>query len=188
MLRDAGKPVEEPFDSFRALDSKLSVLQKQFTEVRRGLQMGEPAETKQWADAVHATAQTASSIETIARKLRVRYLHRRQRYGAKVFRLLESQASSTRHQIMRLESSGGRVKKTKATDRASAAILKLIQQYQAVSAGYENSHCTRRKWPCCVPRKSGIGASSTQGCKWGCVANRATCKKGFLGTRLRGTH
>lgn len=183
MLREVETPLEEPFDSFRALDSNLSLLQKQFTEVRRGLQMGLPAETKQWADAVHATARTASSIETIARKLKVHYLHSRQTYGAKVFRQLESRASSSQRQIMRLETSPG-AGKAKAADAVSASILKLIEQYQAVSAGYEKSHCTRRKWPCCLPKRSATGASSTPGCKWECVGKQATCKKGFLGTRL----
>ena len=183
MLRDTGKPVEEPFDSFRTMDSELSVLQKQFTEVRRGLQMGAPAETKQWADAIHATAQTASSIEAIARKLKVRYLRSRQKFGAKVFRQLELRASSTRRHIMRLESSTGTVAKTKAADNASASILKLIQQYQAVSAGYENSHCSRGKWACCLPRRS-AGPGSTPGCKWECVQKRARCRKGFLATPL----
>jgi len=183
MLLETGKPVEEPFDSFRTMDSKLSILQKQFTEVRRRVQMGAPAETKQWADATHATLQTASSIELIARKLKVRYLRSRQRFGAKVFRRLELRASSTRRCIMRLESSTGTVARTKAADKASTSILNLIQQYQAVSAGYENSHCSRGKWPCCLPRGS-ASAGSAPGCKWECVQQRARCRKGFLGTPL----
>src|ERR1043166_9050940 len=84
---------EEPFDSFRRLDSQLSVLQNQFTEVRRGLQMGGPAETKQWLNAVHASSQTTLSIQAIARKLTARYRHRRERFGVKVFGRLELRAS-----------------------------------------------------------------------------------------------
>jgi hypothetical protein len=187
MLRNTGKPVEEPFDSFRAMDSELSALQKQFTEVRRGLQIGSPVETKQWADAIHASAQAASSIETIARKLKVRYLRSRQKFGANVFRELELRASSTRRDIMRLESSSGKIAKTKAADDASASILKLIQQYQAVSAGYESSHCNRGKWACCQPRKS-ASPGSTPGCKWECVQKRARCRKGFLATPLSRPH
>ena len=184
MLRETGKPVEEPFDSFRSMDSELSVLQKQFMEVR--VQLGAPAETKQWADAIHATAQTASSLEVISRKLKVRYLRSRQKYGAKVFRQLEMRASSTGRLITQLESSRGTATKAKATDNASASILKLIQQYQAVSAGYENSHCNRAKWACCLPSQS-ASPGSAPGCKWECVQQRARCKKGFLATRLSRT-
>src|SRR3954464_12016373 len=64
---------EEPFDSFRKIDSELSILQKQFTEVRRGVEMGGPAETKEWVNLIHTTEQTTSSIEAIARKLALHY-------------------------------------------------------------------------------------------------------------------
>lgn len=175
--------VEEPFDSFRLIDSKLSELQTQFTEVQRGLQMGWPAETKHWADEVHAAARTASSIEEIARKLKVRYLRRHRRYGTRIFRLLELRASATRHQMALLGRSSGKAEKTRAADNAAAALLKLIYQYQAVSAGYENSHCNRGKIACCVPRKS--SGSGSSGCKWECVQSRARCKSGFPADPLK---
>ena len=175
-----GAPREEPFDSFRRLDSELSTLQNQFTEVRRGVQMGAPAESKQWLDAVHATEKTTSSIATVVRKLVVRYRRVHRRFGVKVFTRLQLRTSSVRLALTRLENSG-RMEKTKAADDVSGAILGLIRQYQAVSAGYEKTHC-KRKLPCCVPRK--LDPDSSPGCKWECVQNPATCKRGFLGSRL----
>lgn len=177
----ARKQAEEPFDTFRLVDSRLSTLQKQLAEVRNlqaAADSGDPNRAKQWANAAHQMTRSAATIEAIARKLKLRYRGTRQRYGARLFRLLELRASSMRLQTVHLTGSKGANARTKAIQKTSELLLTLIEQFQAISGGYENSHC--KTFACCTPKKTG----RSLGCKWECVPARTSCRKGFLSSSV----
>jgi len=178
---------EEPFDSFRVLDGKLTSLQRQFADVQEIVpevaRIGaiDNAKAEQWRSALQATALTAASIENLARRQKTRCLRTRQAYGARLFRSLEQRAFLVRKPILELQGKLRTEEMKPLIDEASKSILSLIQQYQAVSAGYENVHCVRAQWPCCLPKKVG---KASYGCKCQCVQRPATCRKGFRGTRV----
>jgi hypothetical protein len=165
----------EPFTSFRLIDKQLSKL-------------NDRAATFKTQPAGAARNRDRSAIQTVLSAIRARaaglvgiYKTRGDRFGAKLFSRIESDAIAASRDLSLTELAKTRAERKHALDRFSAATLKLVLDYQAVSANYGANHCSPRQWACCEPKNDPeTNRGPTAACKWTCVPNRSSCS-GFLG-------
>jgi len=188
--------VNEPFQSFRTIDGKLTLLNNQVLELTntvdhlkntspkhgRGARSAPP-----WARQIRQMRRPVFTIQVITARLRSMYRRRHQPFGIRVFSTLHKKAITVDR---RLEAVG------KAQDAGTAknsvadlkqAVLALVLQFQAASGGYGALHCSPGMWACCEPKKreAGIGAAPEGACKWTCAQRTRQCTTGFLGPRTR---
>jgi hypothetical protein len=184
----------EPFNSFRSLDAQLSVLDRQFTNVKsdgdsiakiRNLKARRRAYTGlQRSKTARELRSTVAAIQASTHALSTRARVRKSRYGRITFRGLDRRAIAMKKSL-----AGWTVANTPRQSRTSLqsfsqAMISFVLQFQAVSGGYGALQCRPGDWTCCHPRDTRVrGVAGLNGCKWVCVEKAARCRSGCLGPR-----
>ena len=165
----------EPFSSFRIIDKQLSKLDERANTFRT-----QPAGAAR-NRSLREMRAAIGAIRARAARLVGIYKGRRDRFGVKMFSQLERDAIAASRDLSFTQQAKTRAERRRALDRFSAATLKLVLDYQAVSSNYGANHCSPRQWACCEPKKDPeTNRGPTAACKWTCVPNRSSCS-GFLG-------
>ena len=165
----------EPFSSFRFIDKQLSKLNERavtFTTRSAGAARNRD---------LSAMRSAISAIRARSARLVGVYKARHDRFGVKMFSQLERDCIAVSRDLSLTQRAKTRAERRRALDRFSAATLKLVLDYQAVSSNYGANHCSPRQWACCEPKNDPeTNRGPTAACKWTCVPNRSSCS-GFLG-------
>jgi hypothetical protein len=165
----------EPFTSFRLMDKQLSKLDERAAIFKT--QSAGARRNRNLRDMRSAIA----AIRARATRLVHLYKARHDRFGVKMFSALERDAATASRALSKTQSAKTVAERKLAVDRFSAATLRLVLAYQAVSANYGANHCTPRQWACCEPKNDPeTNKGPTAACKWACVPDKRSCS-GFLG-------
>ena len=172
----------EPFESFRLLDRRLTQLDQ---ELRQATQVAvQSKHSRAWVKPARRARASALAVRSIGRRLRLRYGGTRRRFADRLFRPLEHSAAMTAADIRRALAAKTRARAVARLRAASSERLALVLHYQAVSGGYAALRCGGGEWACCEPKRledpvPGVKAA----CNWGCARNRSACRAGVLGPR-----
>jgi hypothetical protein len=192
-LADANKQ-GEPFNTFRSLDAKLSLLDAQFSQLRGEVEKVSKVHNrkrraqsfKQLRNSKNSRQirSTVSSISTTVRGLASSKAMRKSRYGKTLMRALTRRATSMKrslHEVMVATTS----KQANTELRSfSTALLGFVLQFQALSGGYGALQCEPGEWTCCGRKKvRTTGRAALNGCMWLCVKRPKACRSGCLGPR-----
>ena len=180
----------EPFQSFRMLDTKLTLLAQQqealnvaFNPVQVGSR-SEAANSERRTTASNMDS-TAAGIVLVAGGLERLYQRRHQRFGVQMFRALRIRAEEVQRGVSAVAEAQTRSAAESAAMRLDEGVVSLVVQFQAASGGYGAARCSAGAWTCCEPKRSKDLLQSEQvACMWGCVRMAQTCT-GFLGPRIR---
>ena len=180
----------EPFQSFRMLDTKLTLLAQQqealnvaFNPVQVGSR-SEAANSERRTTASNMDS-TAAGIVLVAGGLERLYQRRHQRFGVQMFRALRIRAEEVQRGVSAVANAQTRSAAESAAMRLDEGVVSLVVQFQAASGGYGAARCSAGAWTCCEPKRSKDLLQSEQvACMWGCVRMAQTCT-GFLGPRIR---
>ena len=180
----------EPFESFRMLDTKLTLLAQQqealnvaFNPVQVGSR-SEAANSERRTTASNMDS-TAAGIVLVAGGLERLYQRRHQRFGVQMFRALRIRAEEVQRGVGAVATAQTRSAAESAAMRLDEGVVSLVVQFQAASGGYGAARCSAGAWTCCEPKRSKDLLQSEQvACMWACVRRAQTCT-GFLGPRIR---
>ena len=180
----------EPFQSFRMLDTKLTLLAQQqealnvaFNPVQVGSR-SEAANSERRTTASNMDS-TAAGIVLVAGGLERLYQRRHQRFGVQMFRALRIRAEEVQRGVSAVAEAQTRSAAESAAMRLDEGVVSLVVQFQAASGGYGAARCSAGAWICCEPKRSKDLLQSEQvACMWACVRRAQTCT-GFLGPRIR---
>jgi len=180
----------EPFQSFRMLDTKLTLLAQQqealnvaFNPVQVGSR-SEAANSERRTTASNMDS-TAAGIVLVAGGLERLYQRRHQRFGVQMFRALRIRAEEVQRGVSAVANAQTRSAAESAAMRLDEGVVSLVVQFQAASGGYGAARCSAGAWTCCEPKRSKDLLQSEQvACMWACVRTAQTCT-GFLGPRIR---
>jgi len=180
----------EPFESFRMLDTKLTLLAQQqealnvaFNPVQVGSR-SEAANSERRTTASNMDS-TAAGIVLVAGGLERLYQRRHQRFGVQMFRALRIRAEEVQRGVSAVAKAQTRSAAESAAMRLDEGVVSLVVQFQAASGGYGAARCSAGAWTCCEPKRSKDLLQSEQvACMWACVRTAQTCT-GFLGPRIR---
>src|SRR6202043_743965 len=181
----------EPFQSFRMLDTKLTLLAQQqealnvaFNPVPEGSR-SEAANSERRTTTSSNMNSTAAGIVLVAGGLERLYQRRYQRFGVEMFRALRNRAEEVQRGVSAVATAQTRRHAESAAKRLDEGIVSLVVQFQAASGGYGATRCSPGAWTCCEPKRSkDLLQSEPVACMWGCVRTAQTCT-GFLGPRIR---
>jgi hypothetical protein len=166
---------KEPFTSFRIIDQQLSKLDARATSLKT-----QPADSLHFRDLRDMRAAIGVIHTRVARLVGI-YKARGDRFGVKMFSAIATDADAVARALSKTQVAKTRVERKLAADRFSAAMLKLVLRYQAVSSNYGANHCSARQWSCCEPKNDPeTNRGPAAACKWTCVPKRSSCS-GFLG-------
>jgi hypothetical protein len=175
---------EEPFRSFRMLDTKLSLLTNQQDALKAAFNPGSgSAPSGRQTRAARSMNSTSAEIGSIARRLERLYEGRHQGFGVQTFRLMRVSAQEIQRDISAVTKAqtGGAL--DLAVKRLDERVVSVVVQFQAVSGEYGAVRCSPGAWTCCQPKRSKDPREQIA-CVWGCVPSADRCK-GFLGPRIR---
>ncbi len=180
----APQRANEPFDSFRVLDSKLSLLDQQLAALKATVSSAKPAGTRTpWVSTARRMRATIASIEHTSRKLALRYRRTHHPYGVRAFTRIEHTAAGLTKAVRQVQMARTEREARARVDGAAHALLPVVMEYQHVSGGYGAVHCSPRQWACCEPRPDVASrAGKDDACAWECVQQVRSCK-GFPGPR-----
>ena len=181
----------EPFQSFRMLDAKLTLLAHQqealnaaFNPVQAGSRGG-GANSERGTTPFSDMNSTAAGIVLLAGGLERLYQRRQQPFGFQMFRALRIRAEEVQRAVSAVAKAQTRSAAESAAMRLDEGVVSLVVQFQAASGGYGAARCSAGAWTCCEPKRSKDLLQSEQvACMWGCVRTAQTCT-GFLGPRIR---
>jgi hypothetical protein len=172
----------EPFQTFRAMDARLSAVD---VELTRAQQVAERThQKKDWIEAARKARAAAISVDTLARRLRLRYRGPHRPLANRLFRPLERSSALTARDIGRALTAKNPGAASRALRAASQERLAMVLHYQAVSGGYAALRCNPGQWACCEPKRledpePGVHAA----CSWRCTGTLAACHSGLPGPR-----
>jgi hypothetical protein len=179
---------EEPFHSFRILDSKITLLAHQQESLKaafNAMQTGSrtmAAKSRQ-RKVARSMNFTAAEIRRTAAGLERLYRTRHQPFGVQIFRALSIRAEELQRGVNALTSAQTRAATDLAANSLDKKIVSLVVQFQAASGGYGAVRCSPGAWTCCEPKRSkDLLQSEAVACVWKCVRTPQTCT-GFLGPR-----
>jgi hypothetical protein len=181
----------ELFQSFRMLDTKLTLLAQQqealnvaFNPVQVGSR-SEAANSERRTTTSSNMNSTAAGIVLVAGGLERLYQRRHQRFGVQMFRALRIRAEEVQRGVSAVAKAQTRSAAESAAMRLDEGVVSLVVQFQAASGGYGAARCSAGAWTCCEPKRSKDLLQSEQvACMWVCVTTAQTCT-GFLGPRIR---
>jgi len=183
---------EEPFHSFRILDTKMTLLAHQqdvlksvFNPVQTGSRSIDSSSQRR-ARAARSMNSTAAGIGRIAAGLERLYETRHQPFGVQVFKVLRIRAEELQRGVNAVIKAQTRSAAKHAAKSLDSRVVSLVVQFQAASGGYGAVRCSPGAWTCCEPKRSkDLLQSELVACIWGCVRTSQTCT-GFLGPRIAG--
>jgi len=172
----AGPPgSNEPFSSFRVIDKQLSLINERSPELKTATSQAGRSR------AIHAIHSAIGRIRQRSQRLTSVYRARHERFGVKMFRVLDEKAVAVSRSLAAIQQARKPPDRDRALDRFNRATLNLVLQFQAVSANYGANHCAARQWACCEPKRDPeTNRASADRCQWSCAATRQACG-GFLG-------
>jgi hypothetical protein len=170
----------EPFETFRLIDSKLTLLDTQFAELKKSFYSGEHApgtiRSRPWVAPARQMRATTASIQRLGRRLRLHYRAHHQKAGYRLFTSLDREAQTMRHQLLALERSRGRKAAKRFGNRTEKAMLALVMQFQGIAAGYAAVHCEPLQWACGELKSQSRSVNDVSAAvKWVCVNTRHAC-------------
>ena len=172
-----GTTDNEPFETFRVIDSKLTLLDSQWGELRKSLQDDQRLKKKlrsPWVIPARNVRATVASIQRLGWRLRSRYRSQHQKAAYRLFTSLDLKAHTMRRQLLALEHSRRRVAAKRFEERAEKTMLALVMQFQGISAGYAALHCEPLQWACGEVISSGR-VHDAPPVKWLCVNTKRRC-------------
>src|ERR1700674_3814966 len=180
----------EPFQSFRMLDTKLTLLAQQqealnvaFNPVQVGSR-SEAANSERRTTTSSNMNSTAAGIVLVARGLERLYQRRHQPFGVQMFRALRIRAEEVQRGVSAVAKAQKRSAAESAAKRLDEGMVSLVVQFQAASGGYGAARCSPGAWTCCEPKRSkDLLQSEPVACMWGCVRTAQRCN-GSLGPRI----
>ena len=181
---------EEPFGSFRMLDTNLTLLAHQQEALNAALNPVQGGSRSEAASGRRKTASsdmnsTAAGIVRVAGGLERLYQRRHQPFGVEMFRIMRIKAQEVQRAVNAVAKAQTRSALDLATKRLDERIVSLVVQFQAASGGYGAARCSPGTWTCCEPKRSKDLLQSEQvACMWGCVPKAESCT-GFLGPHIR---
>lgn len=181
----------EPFHSFRLLDTKLTLLSNQQSDLKRALSAGGLSSSRgrlaspSLAPTLTRMSSTTAAIERITARLERLYQDRQEPFGVRSFRILRGRAQGVGRAVNSFRRARTQGDRSLAENRLDQQVVSLIIQFQAISGGYGATHCLPRTRICCQPKRSQDLLPGQQvACKWACVSHARACG-GFLGPRIR---
>lgn len=174
---------EEPFRSFRMLDTKLSLLTKQQEALKAAFNPSGSAPSAPGTEAAISMNGTAAEIASIAHRLERLYEGRHQRFGVQTFRLMRIKAQEVERELSAVTKARAGGAPELAMKRLEERVVSLVLQFQAVSSGYGAVRCSPGGWTCCQPKRSKDPREQIA-CMWGCVPRADRCR-GFVGPHIR---
>jgi len=173
---------DEPFRSFRMLDTKLTLLTNQQNALKT-LQAGS-VNTRRRTAACSSMSHTATQIDHIAGALERLYERRHQTFGIRIFKLMQKRAQEVQPRVRAVAKAQTRSALDLAIKNLDQGIVSLVVQFQAASGGYGATRCPRGAWTCCEPKRSeDLLQSEPAACMWGCVSKPKRCT-GFVGPHI----
>ena len=180
---------EEPFHSFRLLDSKITLLAQQQESLRTACEAMKAGPQSVPENSPHRKVAsnlnlTAAEISRIASGLERLYQTRHQTFGVQMFRTLRVRAQDVRVSVKRVAKAQTRIAADLALKRLDDSIVSLVVQFQAASGGYGATRCSPGTWTCCEPKRSkDLLQSEPIACTWKCASTLEGCT-GFVGPRI----
>ncbi len=173
----------EPFDSFRRLDSRLSALNQQLEELKKAVDQHDTGKhgrkAAPWLPVLHRMRPNVAAIQQVTERLQFRY--RRSRFGRRSFTRLHTDATNVRRRLRQAARAQTPQAAKSRVEAVSHALLAFVLAFQHVSGGYGGLRCHPREWACCQPKPE-LGAATASECAWECVATPERCT-GFRGPR-----
>ncbi len=170
----------EPFESFRAIDAKLTLLDGQFAALKQCLAQREPQGSARGC--LRETQDVRASLAAIERrslKLRSHYRRRGQRLGYRLFSKLRTKAHATAGAVAGLKDAPTQYVRSRNLARVQKAMLATVLEFQAISGGYGAVHCDPTAWACGSLRRASR-ENRSEGVTWACVKQARACR-GLLG-------
>jgi hypothetical protein len=180
---------EEPFRSFRIMDSQLTFLTHQQESLKAGCNAKQADCRTAGTRSLHRTiarkmSLTVAKISSTAAKLQRLYQTRDQPFGVRMFKAIRTRAGDVQRSIDSVAQARTHTAADRAIKNLDESMVSLIAQFQAASGGYGATRCSAGAWACCEPKRSKDLLQSEQlACMWTCVQTSQRCS-GFLGPRI----
>lgn len=173
----------EPFQSFRMLDTKLTLLTNQQNALKI-FQAGSVNIQRRRTAACSSMRNTATQIEHIAGALEHLYERRHQTFGIRIFKLMQKRAQEVQPRVEAVAKARTRSALDLAMKNLDQSIVSVVVQFQAASGGYGATRCASGEWTCCEPKRSeDLLQSEPAACMWRCVSTPKKCT-GFVGPHI----
>lgn len=186
---DKHKHSNEPFDSFRTIDDKLTSLNRQLQTLKNSVEAlpkapaAQNGSSRPWRAPTLKMQTSAKAILSRSRKLQRLYRRRKQRFGVKSFKILSERAAALLTSLRAISKAHALEQARRGVSDLDGRVLSLILEYQAISGGYGGLRCRSGAYACCEPKENQETGAPASACSWKCVEAPRQCRAGFLGPR-----
>jgi hypothetical protein len=186
VAKAARRPSAVPFDSFRSIDQKLSLLDAQLSRIDSLLQKAASGAiaTSSGTRSRQPWSATSQQMLTNVRSLGKTAAGLQRQYSKSVvarslFPPLLKSATALEKAATALAASKNVAQTKSGLEEVQKSRIDFVLSFHAISADYGALRCERGRWACCEVASQNGSAS----CRWSCVQSTRQCSKGLLGPR-----